>query len=103
MNVIHQKRNSGKTTELIRRAAKCNGHIVCSYPEVIGIMKEAERMGLIIPKPISYGSFIRKEYYGNRINCILIDNVELLLQEMTSYPITDITINDYDNITRTFN
>lgn len=103
MNIIYRKRNSGKTTELIKRAAECNGHIVCHPYQIISIMKDADKMGLNIPKPISYGEFIDKDYYGKGVDYFLIDDVELLLERLTTVKITDITISENDKINRTPN
>lgn len=82
MDLIYKPRMSGKTTELIQRAAKDWLYIVClNRREVERVAEEASRMGQDIPFPITFKEFVRGEFSSKhgRIKGFLIDNVDVML------------------------
>lgn len=95
MLVINSPRGGGKTTKLIKLASKNpNSYIVChNQLEVSRITNLAKTMGKNINFPLTMDEFIKKQYYSHGIKSFLIDNVEMLLQKLTSVKIDAITIN----------
>lgn len=97
MKVIVGGRQTGKTIDLIKRSAECNGYIVChSLEECSRIFAIARELDLLINFPICYAEFINHHYYSKGIKFFLIDNVNLLLQRMSKVPIDTITVNIND-------
>lgn len=97
MEIILKPRNSGKTTELIKKSAESGHYIVCyNMKEVAAIAKHARELNLNIPFPLTYDEFFRKQYHAKGIKGFLIDNAELLLQEMTRVKIYALTITSND-------
>jgi hypothetical protein len=90
---IISSKGCGKTMELIYLAEQTQSYIVCHSLEecsrIAAIAKEAER---IILFPISYDEYIQKKYFGKNIRGFLIDNVEELIQHMSTVPILGITM-----------
>ena len=100
MKVIYLPRGKGKTTELIKMAAKENNYIVCiSQAHCRVLFNQAQSMELDIPFPITFSEFINHEYHGKGINGFMIDNADMLLQQMSSVPINAVTITDYNTST----
>ena len=86
MKLIIMGRQEGKTTELIKEASKLSGYnlIVCFD------RREASRLWKIIlenkyslPQPISFGEFLNGQFSSQNINTFLIDNVDMLLQQLS--------------------
>jgi len=74
-------RQSGKTTECIRRCADLGGYIVChNHNEAIRISEQAKKMGLNIPFPITYSEFVNGEFYSSGVKSLHIDNADLLFE-----------------------
>lgn len=95
--IILQGRQSGKTTDLIKRCHEIGGYIVCrSQKECARIFQMARKMKLNISFPISYYEFIRKEYYGNGIKKFHIDCADEFLCSLTHVPIVTITMTKGD-------
>jgi len=98
MKVIHWPRASGRTTKVIKESAEHKYHIICmNMNERSRIVEEAERMGLEIPKPITFHEFIewKGRLAGLRPKGFLIDNADFLLQQMArDIPIKTIVITD---------
>lgn len=85
MKVIIGPKGSGKTTKLIKICAKEGGYIVCQHQqEAHRIFQIARDMGCVIPLPITYDEFLRREYYGPGVRTIYVDNVDMLIQTMAS-------------------
>ena len=102
MEVILRGRGDGKTTKLVKISADKRYTIVCIEQHNIALTLEiAERLGLDIPKPITFQEFLDKRYKGrgNRIRGFLIDNADILLQSLSSdcpiYAVT-MTKDDYN-------
>lgn len=98
MEIIVGGRQSGRTTRLIELAAAEEAagricYIVCAYhAEAYRIAKQAEAMNLSIGFPIMYTEFLDKQYYGQNIDCFLIDNADDLLQALTPVGIKAIVV-----------
>ncbi len=85
MKLIHKSRREGKTTDLIEEARKLPGYnlIVCyDKAEADRIWKIIREKEYDLAMPISFGEFITGKY-GFHINNFLIDNVDMLLQDIS--------------------
>ena len=86
----------GKTTKLIKQCSKYGGYIVChSIREASRIHEEALQLDLDINLPITYEEFL-KGRYGAGCKQFYIDNVDILLQQISKLPIKGISINTGD-------
>ncbi|KKN31168.1 hypothetical protein LCGC14_0826770 [marine sediment metagenome] len=93
MDVIVNKRQTGKTTHLIKRSAETWSYIVCHSQEEAGrIYRVAKEMSLNIPFPITFHEFLNKKYHLPGIKGFLIDNADMMLQQLTSVPVGAITL-----------
>ena len=93
MTIVIRKRRFGKTTELIKKAAETKGYIVCiNLNECSRVFAVSKEMGLDINFPISFDEFLSKKYHGQGIKNFLIDNADMLLQELSSVPISCISM-----------
>ena len=93
MKKIMMEPGYGKTYQLIKMSAETRNYIVCnSKKECSRIHAMSLEMGLSIPFPISYEEFLGKEYYGKRIRGFLIDNVDDLLESISTVRINAITM-----------
>jgi hypothetical protein len=98
MDIIYQERQTGKTTELIKRADKNNGIIVVNNStQGRHLLESAETMRCQINNPITYKQFIDGEY-PNDTNCFFIDDAESIFSALTSVPINTIVINNEELI-----
>jgi len=98
MQIIETKRGKGKTTWLIRQAAKDlkDGVMSCiiapSLSDVERILLRAEQLGLYILKPLTFGQIIEGKHRGTKIEKFYIDDVDRCLTSLTRVPIEIITI-----------
>ena len=98
MNIIVGGRQTGRTTELIKLAAKAEqqgevSYIVChNHASAYSISKRAQEMGLNIGFPLTYDEFLNHRYAGSSIKNLYIDNIELLIQYMTPVHVAAITV-----------
>lgn len=77
IQVINAPAQSGKTTELIRLAAKDWLYIVClNYARARNTFEMARSMGLQIPFPITWDEFIGGRFCGRGIKGFLIDDLD---------------------------
>jgi hypothetical protein len=82
MNIIIKPKGGGKTTEAIRLSAKHWYYIVClSRNEAYRISKEAQKLDLDIPFPLSFEDLVLGRFSSN-IDGFIIDNVDMLLQQL---------------------
>lgn len=90
------KRQSGRSTKLIREAAKYNyALIVCSNKREAGnTYRMAREMGYNIPYPITFNDFVKKNYYGRNVQVLLFDNLDKSIKEYTDVPIVKIVVED---------
>lgn len=80
--VLVGKRQSGKTTELIKLAAKDHGVIIASTKESANYIKRtAAEMGMDIPEPISLFEFLRG-MPGRRGGTYFIDEANSVLGQL---------------------
>lgn len=97
MKIFLAPRGGGKTTFLIRESAKTQDIIVCENNFVANSIKRiAFNMGLEIPTPITYSDFTKQNTHGKKISGFLIDNVDVLLQQLTRTPIKIVTMSSND-------
>jgi hypothetical protein len=94
MEKIIMKKGYGKTYQLIKKSSITGDYIVChTMKEAHRIQMEAQALGFKIPLPLSYDEFLNKKYYGKNISGFLIDNVELLLEQLSNrVPVLAITL-----------
>lgn len=93
MDIIVSGRQTGKTTELIKRCAAEDGYIVClDYTEAQLIFDRAKEMGLVIPFPITATEFKREDYIMQGVKQFYVDNAELVLQMISLVPIKALTM-----------
>ena len=98
------RRQSGKTTKLIKRAAEEGLYILTGNKSMAdSIFRQAKEMGFDIPYPLTaydftYGLKIRN-YRGVPIKGILIDEAVMVLNNfLCEIPIREITLTDDDNV-----
>jgi len=85
MKVICGKRGDGKTTELIKLAAKDYLYIVCiDHDEAFRVSEQAQAMGLEIPFPLTFNEFVNRKFHSKGIKGFLVDNADLLISFMAS-------------------
>ena len=95
MKIIVGPRQSGKSTDLIKRAAAEWLYIVCMHHEdARRLADKARSMCLDIPFPISFAEFLGGRFSGKGINGFIVDNVELLIGQIArGVPVTAISMN----------
>ncbi len=94
MKIIYTKRAEGKTTKLIQMSAESGYYIVCHPKTVEHVMRQAHKLDLKIPNPLNYDEFINKRYRGTGIKGLLVDDVDLLVQHMSSIQVHAITLSE---------
>ena len=102
MNVIFRPRQTGKTTDLIKRAAEIGGIIVTNtIPDAVNVAKLAAEMGTKIRKPISIRQFniTVGEILREKVP-VLVDDAEYILQYLMNMSLAGGKIN-IDTITVT--
>ena len=86
--IIVRARQGGKTTELIRRAAETGSYIVCTdRRRASQIAEHARKMGLDIPFPLTAGEWQRHHYYPPGVHGLLFDDLDRIIQGMSSAPV----------------
>lgn len=95
MKVICRGKATGKSTELIQMCAENGGYIVCeSLHRADKIAKYARMLGLNIPLPITFREFITHQYSPQGIKNFYFDNIDRILQGMTSVEIKAISLTE---------
>lgn len=90
MKIIKTNRGQGKTTELIKISNREWKYIVCLDRDRVGnIVNMANKMGLDIPFPLTVRELPLK--YGQRIDSVLIDDVEDVLQSLINRKVDYVT------------
>lgn len=83
MNIIVQPRQTGKTTELIKKSAETGYYIVCdTHAMAQYTFKIAQDLKLNIPLPITSKEFIEGRFSSFGIKGFLIDNAEFILSRL---------------------
>jgi hypothetical protein len=97
VHIIYQPRQTGKTTRLIKRAAKIKGTIVCwDQRNTKNILKIAKEFNLEINKPITFSEFVKLENYST--GKYLIDNADHFIKWIVKKNIDTIVIDAPDTI-----
>ncbi len=98
-HIIYQPRQTGKTTKLVKRAAKVNGQIICSTEtSKRNILELAKKLNLNIHKPITIGEFMTHRDTTSYNKPLLIDSAEYILSYIFREKIDAITIDAPDTI-----
>jgi len=93
VKIIYTPRNTGKTTRLIQECAREGGRIVCSDKrKAYRIECEARKLGCVIPPPLIYHDLLSGQYHGLGIKRLYIDNVDSLVQQISTIPVATITL-----------
>lgn len=103
MEILKMERGSGKTTELIKKSNITHATIICSNKKMVEIIKEkAEKIGLIIPEPMTLGMYKRNNCMPYTGFGVLIDDIDLVLEDYLktkiSYATTSCNINNINKI-----
>lgn len=99
MKALTGGRRTGKTTELIKKAAEdgSNGenvYIVChSKQEADRIFRVANSMGLKINLPITFLEAMQGQSRGQSCDKIYVDNADYLIRELFHDPVDTIVVN----------
>jgi hypothetical protein len=92
VRVIEMGRAMGKTTKLIELSAKTNAVIICRSAEnAWAIRRQAEKMDLDIPFPITFQSIRNGRHLGLKAWEYLIDDVDLFIESIVGKPVTYVT------------
>lgn len=84
MIIIHSARRAGKTTRLIEISAEKGYHIVTHSIKMTEIiLKQAEKMRLLIPSPLTYQHLENQNFRDMEIKGLLIDDLEYFLHKIT--------------------
>lgn len=93
MKVICKARRAGKTTDIIKACKEYGGYIVCrNHEECYRVAKVAQEIGVNIPFPMSYDEFLNGLYYIPGTKCLHIDDIDMLLQQISKVPIHTVSI-----------
>ena len=93
MKLFIGKRRTGKTTKVIKLAAKEFAYIVCiDQREVDRVWEESHKMKLDIPFPITFNDFLHGQYSPHGVKALIIDNADMLLQKMSRSPLLAISM-----------
>jgi hypothetical protein len=83
VKVYVRPRQGGKTHELIELAARERLVIVCASVKMVRLTEErAKRMGLDIPRPLSFRQLTSGAARGRQIRGFAFDDAELCLQHL---------------------
>ena len=100
MDIIIKPCRAGKTTAIIRSAAKHFSYIVCiNKREADRVFAQAKDMGLDIPQPITCQQFVNRQWHSGGIKSFVFDNADMLLQQMAGrVPVRAMSINSNPNL-----
>ena len=97
MIVIHKGRGQGKTYDIIKLASENKGYILCSTAQQAQyIYKLSKDMGVDIHFPITYSDLPLTK--GQRIDNVLVDNAEALIEVAVGKKVSAISITDEDDL-----
>ena len=84
MIIIRVERRTGKTTKLIKISAETGYYIVTKNTVTAKlIFKQSQQMKLKIPFPLTFREFTEDQYYPLGVKGLLVDNMELLLNDIS--------------------
>ena len=98
MQKIIKGKGQGKTEALIKISNQSKEYIVCSNTDqATQISLRAQELKLPIPFPITYDEFIKKDYHAYNIKGFLIDDIDILIQYISTTKISAVTMNVPDS------
>lgn len=105
MKVYFQGRRSGKTTIMIKESNRTGYPIVCQSESAAHFIElQARQMKTRIPKPVSIRSVVERRRDGYRVDAVLIDEAQAVLDaiicDSMHCHIGAMTVNDDGAITR---
>jgi hypothetical protein len=96
MKITYKPRQSGKTTDLIKKSAKNNIAIVThNLEEVKRIKHMANELNLTIPEPLTYNRLL-KSLPSNKKQKVYFDDIEIL-SSRHGFELVEATANSYDD------
>lgn len=95
MNINYSPVKSGKTTQIIKDAAKSGGYIVCPRMEDCKrIFQMAKELGEVIHYPLTAHEFATRDYNSHGVKSIHIDDADSVLQAISMVPIKGISLTE---------
>jgi len=95
MIVIKRKRNAGKTLELVKVANNADAYLVtCNMRQESYIRRKCLEHNLKVPKMMTFDEFIWRNYDGKGVKCVVIDDIDILLQCLSIVPVKAITVTE---------
>lgn len=84
MKIIHNERQTGKTTELIKMCSRDRYSLIVAPNRLMcnAILKQSIELGYDIPNPITFKEFIEGKYCKAHIEKFYIDELESCLQSV---------------------
>lgn len=85
MKIIHGKRQSGKTTELIKQCAKDKYSLIVVPNAGMRdfVFLQSKEMGCNIPQPITFNDFIHGRFYAPAVKKFYFDELAMCLKRFT--------------------
>ncbi len=85
MEITYQPRRSGKTEQLLQRASKCNGYIVCMHAnECSRMFRLAQKLNIDINFPITFSELLNKKLYHRGVRKVHIDNADAFIEHVSA-------------------
>ena len=82
MKIIAAKRQTGKTTMLIKESARTGATIALATYQMANCVQDmAAQMGLKIPEPVTYAEMFRT-YRENKTKRYLVDELQMMLSQL---------------------
>lgn len=86
--IVIKPRQSGKTHDLIVKAAEDNLYIICAnHQSVQNVADMAKKMGVKIAYPLTMAEFIERRYHGNGMKGFLVDDIDRCLNQISTIPV----------------
>ena len=94
MNVIHQFRGTGKTTQMVKASSKTGAVIVCiSLSARNHVLRIANQLKLHIPTPLTMDELFNPTSHRKpRGTKLIMDDLDIMLEVMTGCRIEAVTI-----------
>ena len=91
MEIVFRARQSGKTTELIRRSAETGSYVTAKY-----VTQMAANLGVVIPFPLTFEEFVSKQYLARGIRSVCVDDVDELIRYISGVPIEAVALSSHE-------
>ncbi len=83
MQIIFSEKLTGKTSMLVSMSARFGYVIVCTSPKEIKLTQRiANKLGMVIPEPITYEKLRSGILEGTNTLGILLDDADVFLEQM---------------------